>query len=99
MLTPSSWNCTPATPTLSEAFAVTPMVPETVAPAVGELIDTVGAVVSGGPGANARIVPAEAAVVPFHDPTNSLPSATIGAANVAPSEPLDQSCIPVIASN
>jgi hypothetical protein len=44
---PSSWNCTLATPMLSEAFAVTLTVPETVAPAAGALIETVGAVVSG----------------------------------------------------
>src|SRR5437762_3191090 len=45
---PSSKNCTPATPTLSEAFAVTGIVPETVAPLAGELMLTVGGVVSGG---------------------------------------------------
>src|SRR5207248_461884 len=45
---PSAKNCTPATPTLSEAFAVTGIVPETVAPLAGELMLTVGGVVSGG---------------------------------------------------
>src|SRR5207245_9838417 len=34
-LPPSSWNWTPATPTLSEAVAETVMVPVTVAPEVG----------------------------------------------------------------
>ena len=46
-LAPSSLNCTPTTPTLSEAVAATLTVPETVAPAAGAVIDTVGAVVSG----------------------------------------------------
>src|SRR5439155_327802 len=45
---PSSKNCTPATPTLSAALAVTVSVPETVAPLAGELMLTVGGVVSGG---------------------------------------------------
>src|SRR5205814_221915 len=45
---PSAKNCTPATPTLSEAFAATVIVPETVAPLAGELMLTVGGVVSGG---------------------------------------------------
>src|SRR2546422_10995377 len=44
---PSSWNLTPATPTLSDASAVTVIVPVTVAPEAGELRLTVGAVVSG----------------------------------------------------
>ena len=43
---PSSLNCTPTTPTLSEALAVTEMVPVTVAPGLGELIATVGGVLS-----------------------------------------------------
>jgi len=41
---PSSRSRTPATPTLSLAAAVTLMVPETVWPAVGLLMETVGAV-------------------------------------------------------
>jgi hypothetical protein len=45
-LIPSTWNCTLATPTLSAAFAETLTVPETLAPAAGALIDTVGGVVS-----------------------------------------------------
>src|SRR5467141_3104277 len=45
-LTPSNWNCTPTTPTLSEALAVTVIVAETVAPEAGEVMLTVGAVVS-----------------------------------------------------
>ena len=44
---PSNRNCTLATPTLSEAFAVTVIVPLTVTPFAGEEIDTVGGVVSG----------------------------------------------------
>ena len=43
---PSSLNCTPATPTSSAALAVTATLAETVAPAVGAVIDTVGGVVS-----------------------------------------------------
>ena len=43
---PSTWNCTPTTPTSSDAVAVIVVVPETVAPSAGALIFTVGAVVS-----------------------------------------------------
>ena len=46
--TPSTKNCTPVTPTLSEAPAVTGVVPDTLAPPVGDVMPTVGAVVSGG---------------------------------------------------
>jgi hypothetical protein len=45
-LEPPTLNCTPATPTLSEAEADTVMVPETVAPLLGEDMLTVGGVVS-----------------------------------------------------
>jgi len=45
-LLPSTRNCTPATPTLSLAVALTVVVPDTVAPFAGELMLTVGAVVS-----------------------------------------------------
>ena len=44
-LAPSTRNCTLCTPTASEALAVTVGVPDTVAPALGELIETVGSVV------------------------------------------------------
>jgi hypothetical protein len=44
---PSTWNCTLATATLSAAVAVIVIVPETVAPEAGEVIETVGGVVSG----------------------------------------------------
>src|SRR5207247_2662849 len=47
-LAPSSLNCTPATPTLSEAFALTVTVVDIVWPFAGELMLTVGGVVSGG---------------------------------------------------
>jgi hypothetical protein len=43
---PSTWNCTLATATLSAAVAATVIVPETVAPEPGAVIDTVGGVVS-----------------------------------------------------
>src|SRR6266446_4458148 len=39
-------NWTPTTPTSSEAFAVTVIVPETVAPDAGEVMATVGGLVS-----------------------------------------------------
>ena len=45
---PSTKNWTPATPTLSEAEALTVVVPETVAPEAGDVMLTVGGVVSGG---------------------------------------------------
>src|SRR6187549_899085 len=45
-LPPSILNCTPTTPTLSEAFAAMVTDPETVAPAAGLVRSTVGAVVS-----------------------------------------------------
>ena len=44
---PSSWNCTPKTPTLSDAFADTVVDPDTVALFAGAVSETVGAVVSG----------------------------------------------------
>src|SRR4051794_18009050 len=43
---PSIWNCTPATPTLSLAFAVKVTVPAIVCPLTGEETDTVGGCVS-----------------------------------------------------
>ena len=42
----SNLNCTPTTPTLSDAVAETVIVPLTVAPVVWEVIDTVGAIKS-----------------------------------------------------
>ncbi len=45
-LAPSNLNCTPVTPTLSDALAVTVTVPETVLRVVGEVTEIVGAVVS-----------------------------------------------------
>ena len=55
-LFPSSLNWTPTTPTLSEALADTVTPPETVAPAAGALMETVGGVVSEEPdwGTSAR---------------------------------------------
>src|SRR6185295_9045602 len=43
---PSTRNCTPTTPTLSDALAVTVVVPPTVAPFAGAVTLTVGGVVS-----------------------------------------------------
>ena len=45
-LTPFTLNCTPAIATLSNAEAETVVIPETVAPADGALMDTIGDVVS-----------------------------------------------------
>jgi hypothetical protein len=45
-LEPSTWNCTLPTATLSDAVAESVIVPETVAPETGEVIETVGGVVS-----------------------------------------------------
>ena len=79
---PSTKNWTPATPTLSEALAVTVNVPETVAPAAGEVMPTVGGVVSGaGPldtvmvtGAEVRTLPAasRATAVKVYDPFGTV---------------------------
>src|SRR5437868_5914943 len=44
--TPSSWNCTPTTPPLSDAVADTLIVPVRNAPLAGDVMDTVGAVLS-----------------------------------------------------
>src|SRR6266853_1869126 len=52
-LAPSILNCTPTTPTLSEAPAVTVTVPDTVWPLPGEVMLTLGGVVSGGGGGGA----------------------------------------------
>jgi hypothetical protein len=46
-LLPSSLNCTPTTPESSEALAVTVVLPETVAPALGAVMDTVGGLFTG----------------------------------------------------
>ena len=51
-LTLSNLNCTPTTPTLSEAEAEIATVPDTVAPGAGALHVTVGRVVSVGGGAD-----------------------------------------------
>src|SRR5258705_2297090 len=71
-LEPSSLNCTPTTPTLSEALAVTLVVPETVAPEAGAVILTVGGVVSGGGGGGAlftvTVTAAEAGRTPSLSP-------------------------------
>src|SRR5207249_2510659 len=60
-LAPSSLNCTPATPTLSLALAMTEMVPETVAPPAGDVIDTEGGVVSFD---TVTVTPAEVVTLP-----------------------------------
>ncbi len=46
-LTASSLNCTPATATLSVAFAETATAPETIAPPVGAVMETEGGAPSG----------------------------------------------------
>ena len=45
-LAPFRLNCTPATPTLSDALAVTVVVPATVAPDAGAVIETTGGAMS-----------------------------------------------------
>src|SRR2546425_11932640 len=61
-LTPSSLNWTPTTPTLSVAFADTVIVPETVAPADGAVMETIG---GGGSFANGTLTaPAVGGVPP-----------------------------------
>ena len=47
-LPPSTKNCTPTTPTLSDALADTLTEPDTVEPPEGAVTDTAGGVVSGG---------------------------------------------------
>src|SRR5919201_6397818 len=51
---PSTKNCTPTTATSSDASALTVAVPLTDAPLAGELIATVGGVVSGGAPATSK---------------------------------------------
>jgi hypothetical protein len=54
----SNWNCTLTTPTVSVALAVTATVPETVLPPEGDVMLTLGGVVSeGGGGAVAPVLP------------------------------------------
>ena len=61
--TPSSLNCTPATPALSAALAETVTVPDTV-PAAGALSDTVGGVVSGTALFTVTVTAAEVVLLP-----------------------------------
>src|SRR6266853_2066750 len=64
-LAPSILNCTPTTPTLSEALAVTLVVPETVAPEAGDVTLIVGGVVSdGGALATVTVIGAEVVRLP-----------------------------------
>ncbi len=60
-LTPSTLNCTPTTPTASEAVAVTVTEPDTEAPAAGAVTDTAGAVTSL---PTVTVTPAEVALLP-----------------------------------
>src|SRR3989442_7329449 len=64
-LTPSSLNWTPTTPTLSVAFADTVIVPETVAPADGAVMETIGGVRSF---ANVTLTAPAVAVFPAASP-------------------------------
>src|SRR5260370_39446002 len=61
---PSTFNCTPTTPMLSVALAETVIVPETIAPEAGAVIETLGGKLStvtstgaAGPGAPAASPP------------------------------------------
>src|SRR2546430_2829543 len=70
-------NCTPATPTLSEAVALSVTVADTVAPFKGAVMFTAGGVVSGGGGggAFAAVTVTRAEVGPV--PPTSRPTALI----------------------
>src|SRR5207249_2962471 len=68
-LAPSTRNTTPATPTLSEAEALTVTVPDTVAPDAGALILTAGGVVSAFD--TVMVTGSEA----YRSPSTSLPTA------------------------
>src|SRR5438093_10228533 len=61
---PSSLNCTPTTPTLSLAVAVTVVVPVTVAPFVGTSIAIVGGVVSAGVLDTVTLIAGDVAMLP-----------------------------------
>ena len=63
---PSSWNCTPAIPMLLDAEAVTFVVPETVAPGAGNIMETV--VVGGG----GVVLPDRGTIPQFGVPANPL---------------------------
>ena len=74
---PSSLNCTPTTPTLSEAFAAIATDPDTVAPAAGVVSPTVGSVVSPGGGGGDVVfdtvtVRCEVAVLPAASRANAV---------------------------
>src|SRR2546425_607820 len=61
-LAPSSLNCTPPTPTLSEAIAEIVTTLDTVAPLSGDVIETSGGVAS--PFTTVTLTPAEAVLLP-----------------------------------
>ena len=61
---PSTRNSTPTTPTLSEASAVTLIVPPTVAPDAGDVMATVGGVVSPDEFATVTVTALEVVVFP-----------------------------------
>src|SRR5947209_15935339 len=61
---PSSLNCTPTTPTLSVALAETVTVPETVEPAAGAVMETVGGVLSVPPRSVVNVKSADVARLP-----------------------------------
>ena len=76
-LPPSILNCTPTTPTLSEAFAAIATDPDTVAPAAGVVSPTVGSVVSPGGGGGDVVfdtvtVRCEVAVLPAASRANAV---------------------------
>ncbi len=60
----SSLNWTLVTPTLSEAVALTVTVPDTMAAEAGEVMATVGGVVSGGGLLTVTVMGAEVALLP-----------------------------------
>src|SRR5262249_20693299 len=71
---PSSSNCTPATPTLSVAVAVTSTESKMTEPAAGAVTATAGGVVSAGGGSAWIAVHAgSCALVPLEVPTGTVP--------------------------
>jgi hypothetical protein len=67
---PFNWNCTPATPILSDAVAVMATEPDTVAPVAGAEIATVGAVTS------------ELEIVTDTDAVDLFPAASLATAEI-----------------
>jgi len=72
-LLPSTWNCTLAMPTLELAVALTVTAPETVAPAVGAVIETVGAADCDGLADVSPMHPLSKSAAPKHKSSSANP--------------------------